>query len=182
MLAGLVVVAFVMAGLLDDDDPAGVPQPADRTVLVPQLGLAFVHPGSWPRQIDRRVIRIRSPEGSVTMTFSSPTAGREPARVRTALERGLRRSLEGDRLVADGPGMLGGRDVTSFEMAGRNQADGPVRALGIVESTPFRTYAVTVITPAQPSRVRLREVQEILASVRFSEPGDRPGSSRGRGG
>jgi hypothetical protein len=45
-----------------------------------------------------------------------------------------------------------------------------VRALVLVGDTRYRTYAVTVLTGATPSRRRLGEAREILASVRFSKP------------
>lgn len=170
VLAGLVVGVVVLIGLLggDEDDPPRRGPPA-RIVAVPALGLAFSHPTRWDREVDGKAIRLRSPDGSVIMTFASPVGGNEPAQVKAALERELRRNLDGARVVGDAPGTLGAREVATFEISGR-AGDNPVRALAIVEGTEFRTYAITVITPAQPSRARLREVQAILGTVRLTEP------------
>jgi hypothetical protein len=71
--------------------------------------------------------------------------------------------------VRDGAGRLGDRQVTSFEVSGR-AAKGRVRALALVDSTPYRTYAVTLLTGARPSRRRLAEVQQILGTVRLTKP------------
>ncbi|MBA3326753.1 MAG: hypothetical protein H0T43_00420 [Solirubrobacterales bacterium] len=168
VLAGIVVAVVVVLSLGGDDGDAP-PAPAARTVAVPGLGLAFSHPASWKREIDRRVIRLRSPDGSATLTFASPIAGREPARVTEALRSALRRALAPARVIGEGPGKLGNRDVTSFEVRGRARGK-TVRALGIVDSTPYRTYTVTVLTPARPSRMRLQEVRAILQTVRLTEP------------
>ena len=169
VLAGIAVAVVVVLSLGGDDSGDPPRRPVARTVAVPGLGMAFSHPSSWTREIDGRVIRLRSPDGSANLTFASPVPGRQPARVKEALERGLRRTLAPARVVGEGPGKLGNRDVTSFEVSGRARGR-TVRALGIVDSTPFRTYTVTVVTPARPSRVRLQEVRAILQTVRLTEP------------
>jgi hypothetical protein len=89
--------------------------------------------------------------------------------VKAALKSALLKRLRPAKVVRDGPGQLGDRQVTSFEISGR-ASNGPVRALALVDSTPFRTYAVTLLTGERPSRRRLAEVQQILGTVRLTKP------------
>lgn len=170
VLAGLVVAGVVLWPVLrDEDDGAGAREPEARLVSVPELGYAFAHPRDWRRAVSGRVIRLRSPEGSAVMTFSSPVPGRQPKRVKAAVRRFLTRSLEPATVVRDGPGRLGDRTVESLEISGFG-AGGRVRALALVEDTEHRTYAITLLTPRRPSRKRLAEVAQILDSVQFSRP------------
>jgi hypothetical protein len=158
----------VLASVLGDDD-APDEQPTARTVAVPPLGLAFSQPPGWQRTVEGRIIRVRSADGSTAVTFASPAAGRHNGRVKAALRRGLLRSLRPARVVAEGSGRLGMRRVTSLEVAG-GAPPRALRALAIVDSTPYRTYAVTVVSPRDPARARLQEVRAILDSVRLSKP------------
>lgn len=171
VLAGLAVAAIVLRSALSTDDSrsAPAPAPAVRLVSIPQLGLAFAHPRSWTRSVKGRVIRLRSPEGSAVMTFASPVAGRSPERVKAALLRTLRKRLEPATVIRDGPSRLGTRTVASFELSGFGPSERE-RALALIDSTPYRTYAVTLLTPGRPSRKRLAEAAQILATVRLGEP------------
>ncbi|MGH2941671.1 MAG: hypothetical protein ACRDLN_02685 [Solirubrobacteraceae bacterium] len=168
ILAGLVVAGLVLWSMLRDDEPARARATPVRLVSVPQFGLAFAHPRNWTQSVKGRVVRLRSPDGAAVLTFSS-LPGREPKRVKSALERALRKQFDPAEIVRDGTGLLGRRRVDSFELSGIGPT-GPVRALGLVEDTPHRTYAVTVLTPGRPSRKRLREALQILDSVRLTKP------------
>lgn len=168
LLAGIAVAAFVLWPGGGDDRPATKKLPV-RFVTVPPLGLGFVHPTSWKRTVSNRIISLRAPDGSVLVFLSSPVAGAEPRRVKAEAERQLRKEFAPAKIVREGPGRLGNREAASFELNGRD-ASGPVRALVLVEDTLYRTYAVTVLTGAKPSRRRLGEARQIIASVRFSEP------------
>jgi hypothetical protein len=168
LLAGIAVAAFVLWPGGGDDRPAVKKLPV-RFVSVPPLGLGFVHPTSWTRTVRKRIISLRAPGGSVLVFFSSPVANAEPRRVKAAAERQLRKQFAPAQIVREGPGRLGNREASSFELKGRDPS-GPVRALVLVEDTPYRTYAVTVLTGANPSRNRLGEARQIIASVRFSKP------------
>lgn len=165
VVAGLVVAGVVLWPALSDDDP--VPATV-RLVSVPQLGLTFAHPRSWKRTVQGRVIRLRSPRGAAIMTFAS-VGGRRPKQVKAVLLRTLRRRMDPVSVVRDGPGRLGPRAASTFELTGLTPA-GIERALGLVEHTAYRTYAITLLTPARPSRKRLLEATQILASVRLSKP------------
>ena len=171
VLAGLIVAGVVLWPAIggDDDDGAGAREPEARLVSVPELGYAFAHPRDWTRSVSGRVIRLRSPEGSTVMTFSSPVPGREPKRVKAAVKKALVNSLEPATVVRDGPGRLGDRTVDSLEISGF-ATGGRIRALALIEETEHRTYAITVLTPRRPSRKRLVEVAQILDSVQFSRP------------
>jgi hypothetical protein len=171
VLAGVALAAFVLWPRGDSGSPA--PPPPVRLVSVPQLGLALAHPRSWKQSADRRVLRLRSPDGSALLTFSAPLAGRNTLRVKAALKSALLKRLRPAKVVRDGPGRLGDRQVTSFEISGRAR-NGRVRALGLVDSTPYRTYVVTLLTGARPSQRRLAEVQQILGTVRLTKPTPRP--------
>jgi hypothetical protein len=169
LLAGIVVAAVVLwPGGGGDDRPAVKKLPV-RFVSVPPLGLGFVHPTSWTRSVRKRIIALRAPGGSVLVFFSSPVAGAEPRRVKSEAERQLRKQFAPAQIVREGPGRLGNREASSFELTGRDPS-GAVRALVLVEDTPYRTYAVTMLTGARPSRRRLAEAGQIIASVRFSKP------------
>ncbi len=169
VLAGLAVAVAVLWPVLGGGDGEDANAKAVRLVSVPQLGLAFAHPRSWTRSVKGRVIRLRSPDGSAVMTFASPVAGRQPQRVKAALERELRRQLKPVTVIRDGPGRLGGRKVSTLELRGSTRG-GRVRALALVATTQYRTYAVTLLTPARPSRKRLEEVSQILATVDLVKP------------
>jgi hypothetical protein len=40
----------------------------------------------------------------------------------------------------------------------------------MIDSTQYRTYAVTVVTGPKPSRLLLREARAIIGTVRFTKP------------
>jgi hypothetical protein len=170
--AVLVVAGIVLAAVVlwprGDSGRATPPQPV-RLVSVPQLGLALAHPRTWKASTEGRVLRLRSADGSALLTFSAPVAGRHSMGVKAALKSALLERLRPSKVVRDGAGRLGDRQVTSFEVSGR-AAKGRVRALALVDSTPYRTYAVTLLTGARPSRRRLAEVQQILGTVRLTKP------------
>jgi hypothetical protein len=169
VLAGLAVAGVILWPAFSGDDPA--PRraaPAVRLVSIPQLGLAFAHPRSWTRSVGGRVIRLRSPGGAAVMTFAS-VGGRRPRQVKAVLLRTLRARLRPATVARDGPGRLGPRSASSFELIGLSPGTRE-RALALVEDTPYRTYAVTLLTPARPSRKRLLEATQILASVRLTKP------------
>lgn len=168
ILGGLVVAALVLWPALRSDEPTQARATPVRLVTVPQFGLAFAHPRSWSRKVSGRVIRLRSSDGTAILTFSS-FPGREPKRVKAALEGALKTRFSPAKIVRDGPGLLGARRVDSFELSGFDPT-GRVRALAMVEDTPYRTYTVTLLTPSHPSHERLLEVSRILATVRFTKP------------
>jgi len=172
VLAGLAVAVVVLWQVVRSDDSSGADKSSVRLVSVPDLGLAFAHPRSWKRSVGGRVIRLRSPDGAAVMTFSSPVRGAHPSRVKAALERALRERLKPATVVRDGAGRLGTRTAASFELSGfaPGRRRTRTRALALVEDTPHRTYAVTLLTPGRPSRKRLLEAAEILATVRLSKP------------
>jgi len=168
VLCGLIVAAIV---LWPEGDDASEPriQPV-RIVSIPQLGLTFAHPRAWRRTVAGRVIRLRSPEGAAVLTFASPVAGRHTAQLKADLLQLLRKRYDGARIVRDGPAKLGGRPASSFEIAGVAAGGRETRALVLVASSRYRTYAVTLLTPGLPSAKRLAEAQQILATVRLVEP------------
>jgi hypothetical protein len=169
VLAGLAVAGVILWPALFGDDPA--PQqarPPVRLVSIPQLGIAFAHPSSWKRSVGGRVIRLRSPDGAAVMTFAS-VGGRRPKQVKAVLLRTLRARLKPATVASDAPGRLGTRLAASFELVGLGPGTRE-RALALVEDTAYRTYAVTLLTPARPSRKRLLEATQILASVRLTKP------------
>ncbi len=178
VLAGAVLALTALLGGGEDtavDVRGGGPvTPTTRTAFVPQLGLAVVYPPSWTQTVDAKVIRLRSPEGSILLTAASPFAGRRPADVKRTLLASLRKRLAPARTLRSGPARLGPRKVYSVELAGRSSGR-PVRALALVDDTPYRTYAVTLITSASPSARRLREARAILQAIRFVKPSKPPG-------
>lgn len=168
--AGSIVAGVAVAAvILIDDGGSGTGGPVTRTAAIPRVGMSLAHPRAWRQREDGRVVRLRSPEGSVLLTLASPVAGRHPAAVKRALVSELRRRLAPAHMLRQGPARLGPRRATSFELSGRSGGQA-VRALGIVDSTTFRTYAVTMITSAAPSARRLAEARMILHSIRFTRP------------
>jgi len=169
LLAGIVVAVVVLTTGGDDPQPAKrKPLPA-RIVSVPPLGLGFAHPTSWKRKVQRRVIGLRSPEGSVVVFLSSPVARPAVAEVLAGAKSELLKQFAPAKVVHQGREPLGLRAVDSFELLGHDKGK-VVRALEMVDSTPYRTYAVTVVTGAKPSAQRLREARAIIGTVRFSKP------------
>jgi hypothetical protein len=169
VLCGLILAAYVLWPSGDGDRKPPKIQPV-RIVSVPQLGLAFAHPRTWKRTIAGRVIRLRSPDGAAVLTFASPTTGSHSKEVKAQLKSLLRKRFGDAKIVHDGPAKLGRRKVLSFEITGVTAGSGETRALVLVGSSAYRTYAVTLLTPAVPSAKRLVEAQEILATVRLSKP------------
>jgi hypothetical protein len=169
LAAGIAIAAVVLWPGGGDGNNGRPKTPPIRFVSVPPLGMAFAHPTSWTRTVRKRVISLRSPGGSVLVFFSSPVARPARSAVKAGAERQLRKQLAPAKVVRDGPGRLGDRIASSFELTGHDKS-GTVRALVLVESTPYRTYAVTVLTGAHPSRRRLLEAQQIVSTVRFSKP------------
>ncbi|MDP8966996.1 MAG: hypothetical protein M3N04_00185, partial [Actinomycetota bacterium] len=168
LLAGIAVAVVVLLPALRGDDSGARTLPV-RVVSVPELGFAFTHPRSWKHSVSGRVVRVWSKDGTAIMTFASPVAGRESRRVKDALRRGLGARLKGETVVRDGRGRLAGRSVDTLEVVGVGRKR-RIRALAIVATSKWRTYAITLLTPARPSRKRLAEVSRILATVRFAKP------------
>jgi hypothetical protein len=170
VLAGLIVAGVVLWPGDDDAPPkrAGGVQPA-RIVSVPLLGLTFAYPATWSRTVSGLVIRLNAPRGAAVMTFASPVRGRHTDRVKADTKDALRNRYAPAKVVNEGPAKLGTRKVTSFELAGKLKG-APVRALALTGSSPYRTYVVTLLTPARPSAKTLAEVQEVLATVRLVKP------------
>ncbi len=171
VLVGLVVAAVVLWP--EGKDEQRIPQPV-RLVSVPQLGMALAHPATWKQRPAGSVLRLVSPDDSAVLTFAAPVRGRQAQRVKGALRRALFRRLNNAKVLRDGPGRLGNRKVVSFELDGFAKNGNRVRALALVDSTRYLTYAITLLTPSRPSRRRLAEVQQILATVRFTKPVRRP--------
>ncbi|MEA2218979.1 MAG: hypothetical protein QOJ35_1605 [Solirubrobacteraceae bacterium] len=171
VLLGLVVAGVVLwpSGGDGGARPRAVGIQPSRIVSVPQLGLAFAYPSTWSRTVAGRVIRLRSPEGSAVMTFASPAEGSFVERVTHDTRAALRKQLAPSSVVRAGPARLGGRPGRTFELRGID-ADGSVRLLVIVGSSPYRTYVVSLLTPPSPSAKRLAEVERILATVRLTRP------------
>jgi hypothetical protein len=168
LLAGIVVAVVVLW-------PGGDAKPAKRRTLparivsVPPLGMGFAHPTSWRRKVSGRVIGVRSPEGSVIVFFSSPAAQPAVSAVEAGARTELLKRYAPAKIVHEGREPLGRRNVPSFELLGHDKGK-VVRVLEMVDSTQYRTYAVTVLTAAHPLRNRLREARAIIATVRFSKP------------
>lgn len=173
VLCGLVVAAVVLWPGGDDGDSAAPKVAPVRIVSVPQLGISFAHPRAWRRTIVKRVIRLRSPDGAAVLTFASPVAGAHALQVQADLKAELRKRFPRAKVVRNGPARLGARDGRSLELSGIG-AGGRMRVLVVVASTRFRTYTATLLTPARPSAKRLAEVQQILATVRLTEPTAKP--------
>jgi hypothetical protein len=182
VLGGIVVAIVVLWPGGGGGHPAKVATTAKidpvRIVSVPQLGLAFAHPRTWQRTVAGRVIRLRSPGGASVLTFSSPTEGHHTQRAKAETEQALRTEFDPATIVHHGPGKLGGRDASTFELEGFSPDNDAVRALVIVASTAYRTYVVSLLTPGRPSAKQLAEVQQILATVRLTKPLS-PGTASG---
>ena len=173
VLCGLVVAAVVLWPDGDDGDSATPKVAPVRIVSVPQLGISFAHPRAWRRTIVKRVIQLRSPDGAAVLTFASPVAGAHTLQVQADLKAELRKRFPRAKVVRNGPARLGSRDGRSLELSGIG-AGGRMRVLVVIASTRFRTYAATLLTPARPSAKRLAEVQQILRTVRLTEPTAKP--------
>jgi hypothetical protein len=96
--------------------------------------------------------------------------GRQDARVKAATLKALRSRYAPARVLRQGPAKLGTRRVASFELEGKGSRGGVVRALALVGSSDFRTYVVTLVTPARPSAKTLAQAQQVLATVRLPKP------------
>jgi hypothetical protein len=168
VLAGLIVAGVVLWPGGGDRPRARGIQPA-RIVSIPQFGMTFAYPSTWERTVSGLVVALHAPAGAALMTFSSPVRGRETDRVLADAKDALRKRFAPAKIVHTGPAKLGSRKVTSFELRG-TEARKPIRALALVGTSRWRTYVVTLLTPARPSAKTLAEAQEVLATVKFVEP------------
>jgi hypothetical protein len=168
LLAGVAVAVVVLwpGGGAKPEKTRRLPA---RIVSVPPLGIGFAHPTSWKRKVSKAVIGVRSPEGSVVVFFSSPVAGPAIDEVRSGAKKELLRQFAPARIVSETDEPLGQRNVPAFELLGKDKGKA-VRALEMVDATKYRTYAVTVVTSARPSRARLKEARAIISTVRFGKP------------
>jgi hypothetical protein len=175
VLAGIVVAIAVLQarGSGGDGARAGAVQRA-RIVSVPQLGLTFAYPATWSRDVSGTVIRLHAPKDAAVMTFATPLAGRQDARVKAAALKAMRERYAPANVLREGPARLGTRKVASFELQGTGPGDGVVRALALVGSSDYRTYVVTLITPGHPSARTLAQAREVLATVRLPRPARLP--------
>lgn len=177
LLAGIVLAAIVLWPGGGGGQTATRPAPAPRTsrlpvriVSVPALGLAFAHPTTWTRTVEGQVFSLRSPDRSIQVIVSSPLARPAQLEAKDSAKTALLAQFSPATVVRDGPEKLGGHEATSFELAGRDDGK-PVRALVLVASTDYRTYVVTLLTGEHPSRSRLRQARQILATMQFGKPG-----------
>jgi hypothetical protein len=169
LLAGIVVAAIVLWPSGRAKAPPLPERLPFRIVSVPPLGLGFAYPRSWDRSVQGQVITLSSRDQSTLVIFSSPLARPARERVKDEAQRALRKRFAPAEVVRESPGTIGNRSAASFELRGRDRS-GAVRALVLVSSTPYRTYAVTILTGARPSAQGLREARQILGTVRFSRP------------
>jgi|GEM_PF-2133861 len=171
LLLGAIVVAVIVLASRGDDAPTVAKQQAlaIRIVSVPPLGLSFAHPTSWKRKVAKQVIGLRSPEGSIVIFISSPVGQPATARVKAGAKAELLAQFKPAKIVGEARQPLGRRAVASFELQGRDKGK-VVRVLEMVDSSAYRTYAVTVVTGANPSRKRLTEAREIIGTVGFAKP------------
>jgi hypothetical protein len=160
-LVVVVVLVVLLAGGGGDDDSGG-------EISLPNIGLKLTPPDGWARDVSDESVELRSPDETVVLTVSSPVAGRQPRQVKEALRRQLRERLAPAKITKEGPGRLGDREATSFQMSGQLRGR-PVTAVALVEDTRFRTYAVTLFTGA-PSAKAVRGARGLLRSVRLSRP------------
>ncbi|HTN25023.1 MAG TPA: hypothetical protein VL120_13600 [Solirubrobacteraceae bacterium] len=168
LFAGI-VVAVVVLWPGGDATPKKTGKLPIRIVSVPQRGWGFAHPTSWVRNVSRDVIRLRSPDGSISMFFSSPAARPAVEAVTAGVKQTLLKQFAPAKIVHEGSEPLGKLSVPSFELRGKAKGK-VVRALEMVYATPYRTYAVTVVTGEHPSGVYFREARAIIGTVRFTKP------------
>jgi hypothetical protein len=169
LFAGIVVAAAVLWPGGGGSAPTKVRKLPARIVAVPPLGLGFAHPTSWKRRVAKAVIGVRSPDGSVVVFFSSPRARPAVEEVKAGARAQLLKQFKPAKIVSEGNAPLGRRSVPSFELLGKNNGK-VVRALEMVDASPYRTYAVTVVTKEHPSGKYLKEARAIIGTVRFSKP------------
>jgi len=103
------------------------------------------------------------------MTFASTVAGRQHKRAKALMIQALRKEFDPAKGRDQLKRLYSQNIIDTVELAGIG-SHAQVRVLALVDSTPFRTYAVTVITPGTPSKKRLLEVAEILGSTQLSKP------------
>jgi hypothetical protein len=167
LLAGIVIAAIVLWP--SGDDPPKAKPLAVRIVSVPPLGLGFVHPRTWKRTVNREVISLRSPDGTLVLVFSSPLDRPNVGFAEQEARRALLKRFAPAKIVHQGRARLGRHVSETFELTGERGVK-LVRALVHVSSSRWRTYVVTMLTGENPSRRRLTEARRILDTVNFSKP------------
>jgi hypothetical protein len=114
--------------------------------------------------------RLRSPDSSISIIFTSPTAGSFARQVRRDTERALLAGYRPARIVGRAPGWVGSRRVQTTEIVGTDRHHQRIRILSIAAASRWRTYAIAVFSAIPPRANRLLEAQQILRSVSFVRP------------
>lgn len=183
LAAGLLLGGWALLGGGGDGSPAATSQPATtpaaatavRTVSAtyPRFGLRFARPAAWRSAVKRGSLGITSTDRTISVAVSMPP-GRPAARIISRTDRVELRRLFHAREVGRQRSHLGPLATTITELVGRTAKHHRVRILAMAVSSRYRTYSVQVFTVLKPQRRHLREVEALLASLRFSAPA-RPG-------
>ena len=169
-VVGVMTIVWVLAG--GNEKPSeprlrGIPAAEFKN---PRLGLTVLYPHGWTSRAQRGVVRLTSPERSVTVAISSPTTGSFAPRVRREAVRALIGGYTPASIIRHAPGRLGRTPVVTTEIAGTDRAGNAVRILSTATATRWRTYAVQVLSSTRPSASRLLEAAAILRSITLTRP------------
>jgi len=121
--------------------------------------MGFAHPTTWKRRVSKAVIAVRQPRRLDRRVLLLAAARPAVDEVKAGAKQELLKQFKPAKIVHEGNEPLGRRSVPELRAA-RKDKGRPVRALEMVDASPYRTYAVTVVTKgirrASTSRRRAR--------------------------
>lgn len=141
-----------------------------HAVMYPTLGLSVAEPDAWQSSEQRGVVKLLSPEQSVSIAISTPAGAGQDAQLRRLDITDLQRLFRPVQLVGRRRGIIGGRSALTTELLGTSPRHIKIRILSTAVSSAYRTYSIQAFSAQRPPAQRLLELRAVLGSVRFSAP------------
>jgi hypothetical protein len=148
--------------------------PQVRVALVPivnrALGVRLGRPPGWRASVQHRVIKLLSPDQSMSLGISAPSPPNQAKQLRRFDKAQLVKLFKPAKVIGRTRGKIGPVAVLTSEIEGTNQRHQRIRILTTAASSAFRTYSIEAFSAPTPPALRLAELQAILRSFRFFRP------------
>lgn len=177
LIVGGVVGALVFGGNGSSSDRSTTSSTATPTVatsLRPKrygsLGMSIAPPRGWRVTERSGVIRMLSPDQTVSLAVSAPQSAGHEVDLRRSDSQALQSLFKPARVLGRQRGKIAGAPALTTELSGVTPKHRPVRILSTAVSSAYRTYSVQVFTVPKPATARLLEIRNALGSMQFFAP------------